>query len=332
MKSIEKNKEEQLNSLNEVETENRSVLESDQDLGYVEAHQLHFLITSGCDVIATTLQNLALFILRSSIFQMMMGGIMIATCTLSMIFLKKYPQNYNVFGLFTVLIGLILVGLANFQSVKEEDSIIGYGILFLTISYLFAGVQFIYQELLLTKYKTNPLRLIAWEGVFGVSIFAVLLITFEFIECTGSWKEKICTPLPNGKYYVESTTFAIQQIILKWQMIVMVILNTITLAGVNYFGASITKYSTSTTRSLMAQSKSLVVWLFFLIWPFSESGKEEFISLQLFGFVIIIIGQLIYNKVLVLNFCGLDKSYKEDISSKAQLDYLSINAYVDNHK
>jgi len=58
----------------------------------------------------------------------------------------------------------------------------------------------------------------------------------------------------------------------------------------------------------------LIVWVFFLVVP--TNIPEEFSGLQLAGFIIMVLGTLIYNEVIVLHTMGFDEHTKEYFEKK----------------
>jgi len=54
----------------------------------------------------------------------------------------------------------------------------------------------------------------------------------------------------------------------------------------NGLGMAVTKYASAANRVTLQQSKTVIVWVFFLIVPIR--GKETFKFLQLIGFIIML--------------------------------------------
>lgn len=101
-----------------------------------------FIVPAMCDVIGSTLLNFALFKLTSSIFQMMRGGIMIITCLLTILLLRRRIRNYQWAGVVIAVLGLIIIGISSAGSESNKstsDYFIGIGILL--VSLLFSGFQ-----------------------------------------------------------------------------------------------------------------------------------------------------------------------------------------------
>jgi hypothetical protein len=64
----------------------------------------------------------------------------------------------------------------------------------------------------------------------------------------------------------------------------------------NGFGSSVTKYSTVVNRNIAEQTRVITVWMFFLL--FTGFGHETFSFVKLFGFILIVTGVLVFNKVI----------------------------------
>ena len=71
-----------------------------------------------CDVTATCLMYVGLTLTSASSFQMLRGSIMIFVGILSVIFLKKKLEWFRWFGMFIILVGLVVVGLSDFITVS----------------------------------------------------------------------------------------------------------------------------------------------------------------------------------------------------------------------
>jgi membrane-associated phospholipid phosphatase len=72
-----------------------------------------------------------------------------------------------------------------------------------------------------------------------------------------------------------------------------IFLSIILIAGYNATGVMITKFASSTQRTTIDNAKTLIIWLAFL-----STGDEKFIWLELFGFIILVLGTFIYNEII----------------------------------
>ena len=67
-------------------------------------------------------------------------------------------------------------------------------------------------------------------------------------------------------------------------------------AAYNGFGSVATKLTSATQRNVVSQLRIFFIWTFFL--TFQTVGHETFDLLKLFGFVILTIGILMFNKII----------------------------------
>jgi len=91
----------------------------------------------------------------------------------------------------------------------------------------------------------------------------------------------------------------------------LIILGIVTIAVFNIAGVNVTKQISSLARSIIDVSRTLLVWLAALIVSFNvpvesnfhwENTKFSAISLELVGFLILVVGNLIYNEIIILPF------------------------------
>lgn len=73
--------------------------------------QMYFLLPTLCDLTATTLMNVGLVYISASIYQMLRGSVVLFTATWSVLFLNRRHPTYRWFALFTVFVGIAIVGL-----------------------------------------------------------------------------------------------------------------------------------------------------------------------------------------------------------------------------
>lgn len=181
------------------------------------------------------------------------------------------------------------------------------------ISIFIQGVQYIVEEKLLGAYYLNPMKVVGWEGMWGCCLFVIVLPILQYIKCDAA----ICN---NGR--VENSKVALQQIGESPLLLVYTIIITIGIGGMNGLGMVITKYASAANRVTLSQAKTLIVWVFFLLYP--GKGKEKFSWLQLGGFIIMLIGVVLYNEIVSLPFLGFDM-YTKAALEKRKLRSKSLN-------
>lgn len=62
---------------------------------------------------------------------------------------------------------------------------------------------------------------------------------------------------------------------------------------------AVTKMVSSTNRVVLRQLKIVLIWLFFLLYPYH--GNESFKPIQLIGFLVLVFGVFLYNEVIILH-------------------------------
>jgi hypothetical protein len=72
----------------------------------------------------------------------------------------------------------------------------------------------------------------------------------------------------------------------------MLALNCASIAFFNFFGVSITKHMSASTRMVLDSLRTLVIWGVSIL-----LGWETFCFVQVIGFVVLLAGTMIYNKV-----------------------------------
>jgi len=249
---------------------------------------LIFVLPACCDMTATSFMYVGLYWTYASVFQMLRGSVVIFTGILSVIFLKKKLYLYHWLGMVFVLAGLALVGLASVVSPVKDDTNAPHpllGDIVIVAAQVVVSVQMVVEEKFIGKYNVPPLQVVGWEGFFGLTILSCLFIPFYYI------------PGGSAGGRLENAPDAFVQMSHSLILCVAIGGNILSIAFFNFFGISITKYSSATTRMVLDSVRTVVIWAFSLI-----VGWQEFQYLQVIGFTLLLFGTTVYNEVLVLNF------------------------------
>jgi len=94
-------------------------------------------IPACCDIIGSTLLNIALTMTAASVYQMMRGTIVIITALMALIFLKKKQYSHHWASLITIFFGVFLVGLSSLlypATDKNEDTSSAIGIILVIVA------------------------------------------------------------------------------------------------------------------------------------------------------------------------------------------------------
>ena len=249
---------------------------------------------------------------------MMRGLELFFVCLWSKIFLKNPIYKHAILGIGSLIFGLSLVGLSavlfDDKSVAKDPLV---GIILLCISQFFSSTEYVFQEKFIKHYEVHPFQLVGFEGLWGVLIYTILLIIFQFVSCKSwskSMREGVCSINDDGEYHIEDSIFAFRQMWNRKAILIVYIFYVISIALYNIVGINLTKLVSSTARAVVDTVRTVFIWLFFLFIHPVDGTKETFRPLQFVGFCFLVFGTLVYNEILVIPFCGLDYNTRDNIA------------------
>jgi len=273
------------------------------------------LIPACLDCTGTSLMYVGLTMTYPSVFQMLRGSVVIFTGIMSVVFLHRKLFAFHMAGMLLVLFGLLMVGASSVLDTSTSSSASNpmLGNLFVVSAQVVVATQMVVEEKLIGSFDVPALQAVGLEGVFGTLIVIVALVIFYYLpgDTVGN----------DGKF--ENTPDAATQFANSGVIAAAILGNVISIAFFNFFGISVTKEMSATTRMVLDSVRTFVIWGFSLIvgWqPFSGWPGV----LQVAGFITLLTGTCVYNRLLVVP--ALMKGYNE--SQEALLDPgNSNNAY-----
>ncbi|XP_058470367.1 solute carrier family 35 member F6 [Solea solea] len=247
---------------------------------------LLFLPPAMCDMTATSIMYVALNMTSASSFQMLRGAVIIFTGLLSVAFLGRRLAPSQWLGIFITILGLVIVGLADFFSGHRDDSHklseVITGDLLIIMAQVIVSVQMVLEEKFVYRHDVHPLRAVGTEGFFGFFILSLLLIPMYFIP-VGDFAN-------NPRQVLEDALDAFCQIGHQPLIILALLGNTVSIAFFNFAGISVTKEISATTRMVLDSLRTLVIWVVSM-----ALGWEVFHGLQVLGFLVLLLGAGLYN-------------------------------------
>lgn len=267
-----------------------------------------------CDISGTTLMNVGLLYVAASIYQMTRGALVLFVGVFSVIFLRRRLYAYQWSALVIVVMGVGIVGLAgaiapNPQAKPDPRSIVEttvllaraavdsaktttrtpealqtiIGVLMIAGAQIFTATQFVLEEWILEKYAIQPLKVVGWEGLFGFVITMLGMVILHF--AIGRTE--------HGKYGYFDAVEAWRQITHCNAIAVSSILIMISIGGFNFFGLSVTRSISATSRSTIDTCRTLFIWIVSLALRW-----ETFKWLQIVGFVLLVYGTFLFNDII----------------------------------
>jgi hypothetical protein len=267
-----------------------------------------------CDITGTTLMNVGLLFVAASIYQMTRGALVLFVGLFSVIFLKRKLYLYHWFSLLLVVVGVGLVGLAGalFKGDKNPHSLpkdnvdlvrtlvkvvrdvvsqaeapavlhTVLGIFLIAFAQIFTATQFCLEEWILERYALEPLKVVSWEGIFG---FIVTVLGQVILHFTVGTSEK-------GKYGYFDAQEGYREVFSNRAIAVSSVLIMISIGGFNFFGLSVTRSISATSRSIIDTCRTLFIWIVSL-----GLGWESFKWLQVVGFALLVYGTFMFNDLV----------------------------------
>ena len=300
---------------------------------------LVFAITAGCDLMASTINTFGLTYLTTSMYQMMRGLELFFVCLWSRVFLKNPIYRHAYLGIGSLILGLAIVGLNSIIFKKDNESVAknpAVGIILMCSSQFFSSTEYVIQEKFIKHFDVHPFQLVGFEGLWGSVMYSILLIFFQFLSDCSSWpdtiREGICfyyydthrIEYVNNTFIdynttisrIEDTDYAFQQMGASAAVLVVYIFYIVSIALYNIVGINLTKLVSSTARAVVDTVRTVFIWLFFLIWGPVPGTKEHFYPLQLFGFLLLVFGTLVYNEILTIPWFKLDYYTRDNIAKR----------------
>lgn len=252
---------------------------------------LILFIPAVCDMIATSTMYVGLNLTYASSFQMLRGSVIIFVALLSVGFLDRVLVKREWVGIGFVIVGLAVVGLADFitnnsDTAYSRNNIIT-GDLLIIAAQIITAVQMVYEERFVAGLDIPALQAVGYEGFFGFCTLGVLLLPMYYIKVGVPFND-------NANGSLEDLPDALVQIANSWQLIAALLGTIVSIAFFNFAGISVTKEISATTRMVLDSVRTVVIWVFALM-----VGWQDFQWLQVVGFAALLFGMCLYNNVIV---------------------------------
>jgi uncharacterized MAPEG superfamily protein len=149
-------------------------------------------------------------------------------------------------------------------------------------------------------------------------MYSILLIIFQFVHCN-DWSEalqEICFSDDEGDFLIENSIFAFRQMWDNKNLLIVYIFYVVSIALYNIVGINLTKLVSSTARAVVDTVRTVFIWAFFLFVHPVKGTEEHFYILQFIGFVLLVIGTLIYNEIVEIPLLELNKYTRSEIAKR----------------
>lgn len=98
-------------------------------------------------------------------------------------------------------------------------------------------------------------------------------------------------------------------------IIFLIFLTICSIAGFNSTGIATTKYASAAQRSTIDTSRTLTIWILSI-----SLGLEDFLPWEIPGFILLVIGTLLYNEIVVFPYFGFDQYTKVALAKRKEAE------------
>ncbi|KAH9140713.1 hypothetical protein AeRB84_015072 [Aphanomyces euteiches] len=270
------------------------------------------LIPATTDTLCTILGNVGLLWIAPSISEMVRGSMLVFNALLLVLVLRRRLFIYQYLNITLVVAAVTVVAAAGVVQAHPSsqtdmaNQVLGFSCIIL--SRFVAACQIVLEEWLLTEHEVAPAVLVGWEGLWGLVQFILLgpLLMLSSADSTGVskiWHEDFqdtWIKLTNSPSLV------------------------LTVSIYSFFMGHVTKHLTSVMTTSIQALHIFLVWLvalgfcYIVGWTDANTPGEPWTRwgwLELAGFGLLIVGTLMYKKVIRL---PVDCLYDDEVHSKLE--------------
>ncbi|KAK0630693.1 hypothetical protein B0T17DRAFT_228096 [Bombardia bombarda] len=282
-----------------------------------------------CDILGTTLMNAGLLLVAASIYQMTRGALVLFVGLFSVVFLRRRLHAFQWISLGGVVLGVAVVGLAGaIQPDKKHhadadadadadatavladvgvDALrVIVGVTMIAGAQIFTATQFVLEEWILERSAIEPIRVVGWEGLFG---FLVTLAGMVVLHLAVGRTEA-------GRYGPFDMVEGWRQFWEYRSVFVSSLLIMISIGGFNFFGLSVTRTVSATSRSTIDTCRTLFIWIVSL-----GLGWETFKWLQVAGFALLVYFTFLFNGIVQPPFDFLKVDEVEELLPEEPIEH-----------
>lgn len=243
------------------------------------------------DLFATACGTTGLLYTTVSVYQMLRGAQLIFAALLSILFLGRRLDKYNWAGIGLAITGIALVGTANIMSEESPTSKadIKFGVIIIIAGQVLQASQVVLEEYLLQNLHMSSIRVVAWEGLFGVAHCVLWVLPLAYF-------------LPGRDHgRLEESLDSVYMCAHSWKVALVLLGDMTAMLAYNVCGMQVTQSLSAVHRVILETLRTLCVWVIdlFLFYFVTKGGFGErwtpYSFLQAAGFVLLVTGTLTYN-------------------------------------
>ena len=174
------------------------------------------------------------------------------------------------------------------------------GVLLIAGAQIFTATQFVLEESIMEKYCMDPIQVVGWEGIFGFTVTLIGMGVLHGVNGKGYFNaaEAFYEVFTNRTIAVTSLLIMIsigyvRPLPLNPLLDITHAYKDFSCSGFNFFGLSVTRVISATSRSTIDTCRTLFIWIVSL-----GLGWESFKWLQVLGFALLVYGTALFNEIV----------------------------------
>ena len=228
---------------------------------------------------------------------------------LSIFILKTRFETHQGVSIGIIMLGLFIVNILNTTELKNEKNIlIGLGII---ANFFLSSLLEVLEKFLMEAHFISPFKLKFFEGIVGLGICIIPAI----IALVGIDYKKL-----KGEGTITSLSL-------------FIVLYFLSELGTNSLNILTNFYYSPTQRSL-TDALSSFLWNTFSSIFILDKEHADYFELQVIGialgYPISFIGALIYNELIIIHLCGMDKGTKKEMLRRSDIESKEVDLLMNN--
>ena len=228
---------------------------------------------------------------------------------LSIFILKTRFETHQGVSIGIIMLGLFIVNILNTTELKKKDNrLIGLGII---ANFFLSSLLEVLEKFLMEAHFISPFKLKFFEGIVGLGICIIpaiiALVRIDYKRLKG-----------------EGTITSLS---------LFIVLYFLSELGTNSLNILTNFYYSPTQRSL-TDALSSFLWNTFSSIFILDKEHADYFELQVIGialgYPISFIGALIYNELIIIHLCGMDKGTKKEMLRRSDIESKEVDLLMNN--
>ena len=244
---------------------------------------------------------------------------------LNIFFLKLPFYKHHLFSCVIIFIGFFSILLYHYIKLPiNGDHLVSlYVTLLFAVLKIIRAIKEMLDTYLLQEKYVSPFKLLFYQGVSGLVLSLFVGFCLQYMSCTQTAQTVINYCQQNNNKVESFDNFFTS--INNWKSIALLIGVIITTIIIEVCRMQTKHYLTAIHRGLSCAASAVINWFLYL----QFFREKEVNYLELIGFVIILLGELIYCEVFICYFLGLEENTKKMIDKRnadeGEIEKQSIN-------